>query len=537
MHEAVMRKLQAQGPLHAWLSEEEYLYLKQRFQRLWVRTTPRRWDDDDRLIALGFLRGYTLHREIPEQEKAFWKSLFAEIGIAQTHPNNDQFDELWKAFERNPETRPHLVVMNNRRMLVQTIHRIWGVKGLRADHLERLLKRFIDARNKGHECEIEAWISGDPELSSLKHHAPTYGRIFEGIYLVLNAVRESPDLAQAYLEEGDLESFVAALSAKGLYFEKPHPLIYLRNKSDRLLRALLAPIASNGHHATKRRNGVDVRFLSVKGLSELQGVEVLPSLSGDHFFTNRRVVGEVRLASGVRRRFFWKPRLDVRGKPEWVSPEGGEVTLCFGEDEVRLRFELKPKSVIGLSLSGVGEVLHWHNRPALKPMLYGGDAQRLRYRFKGETEAKDQLDALWPRSRDLLFFEYLVYRDELVPLGELSVWNPPRLEAWTVKRTPGRVSVQVEATLPADGTLRVALITAKGKTEEVLQAKPEGTYSITFPLKPFEPAQVVLQLEPGGPKEEKSVPLQLDWREASRRGVGVGCFPVGRTPGNRKQRL
>jgi len=525
MHEAVMRKLQAQGPLHAWLSEEEYLYLKQRFQRLWVRTTPRRWDDDDRLIVLGFLRGYTLYREIPEHENAFWRSFFQELEIEQAYPTREQFEKLWKTFDRHPETRPHLVVRNKRHMLVQTIHRIWGVKGLRADHLERLLKRFIDARNKGHECEIEAWLSEDPELSSLKHHAPTYGRIFEGIYLVLNAVRESPDLAQAYLEEGDLESFVAALSAKGLYFEKPHPLIYLRNKSNRLLRSLLAPIASNGHHATMRRNGVDVRFLSVKGLSELQGVEVLPSLSGDHFFTNRRVVGEVRLASGVHGRFFWKPRLDAMGKPEWVSPEGGAVTLRFGADEVRLRFELKPKSVIGLSLSGVGEILNWHNRAALKLALYGGDAQRLRYRLKGETEVKDQLDALWPRSRDLLFFEYLVYRDELVPLGELSVWNPPRLEAWTVKRTPGRVSVQAKATLPADGTLRITLITAKGKVGKVLPAKPEGTYSITFPLKPFEPAQVVLQLEPEGPKEEKSVPLQLDWREALQRGMGLGRFP------------
>ncbi len=525
MHEAVMRKLQAQGPLHAWLSEEEYLYLKQRFQRLWVRTTPRRWDDDDRLIVLGFLRGYTLYREIPEHENAFWRSFFQELEIKQAHPTREQFEKLWKAFERHPETRSHLVVMNNRRMLVQTIHRIWGVKGLRADRLERLLKRYINARNEGRDYEVEEWLSEDPELSLLKHHAPTYGRIFEGIYLALNAVRERPELAQAYLEKGDLESLMAALSAKGLYFEKPHPLIYLRNKSDRLLRALLASVASKRHRTTMQRNGVDVRFLSVKGLSELQGLEVIPSLSGDRFFAHRRVVGEVRLASGVRARFFWKPSLDAMGKPEWVSPEGGEVTLRFGEDEVRLRFELKPKSVTGLLLSGVEEVLNWHNRAALKPALYGGDDQRLRYRLKGETETKDQPDALWPRSRDLLFFEYLVYRDERVPLGKLSVRNPPRLEAWTAKRTPEGVSVQVKAALPADGTLRVALITAKGKTEEVLQAKPEGTYSITFPLKPFEPARVVLQLEPEGPKEEKSVPLQLDWHEALRRGIGLGRFP------------
>jgi len=542
---SVLTRIRREGPVHARLSLEDYRYLKKRFSRILRRTGPRFWDAEDRLIALGFLRGYTLYREIPENERQFWRHFFRELGYDQDHPTTRQFDEIWDALRLDERTRPYLVMRQGRRMLVQTIDRIWGVKGLRAEAFGQLLRRFLELRASYGKVEFERLIESFPELIEIGHHGETYLRIFEGFYRLLEVLKQHPELAWGYLS-GEIaeEDFLKEIEGMGLVFSPPHPLAYVQHKSERLLRELLVRYAplnwleerkprSRGGRKRRETSPVLVRILSLSGLPGLETIRIIPDVDGRRVYREgRRVVGEVRLESGgVRSRFHWRPKLSEQGEPvesEPIDPrhpegETGEVVLGYGEEEVRVRFLLRPRYVLHLELSGFDQYLDWQHRQAFRARLKGAPAGKLLYRLRGSGEEAEVLDRLRPRSHDTLEVIYR-YQGEDTVLETVPLQFLPFLRSWKTERGPHGVAIELEAELPADGIARVRLKPAGGEWVEEILTPEDEPKRVFFRLPPMVHAEVELMLEPGGVVERRGLPPRVDWRAAFARGVGIGAL-------------
>ena len=552
MKRAIFRRLQKQGPVHALLSEDEYLYLKRRFRKIWLLANQHYWSEDERLIALGYLRGYTLFREIPENDRQFWGPFLEELGVAQEQPSRREFDELWDALRSHPETNEYLVIRNDRRnerrMLAQTIDRIWGVKGLRAGPFSELLKEFLRLREVGEKPDVKAMLLRWPEHEYIHRHADTYERIFEGIAVLLDALQEEPEFAWSYfVGEVTEEEFIKTLQRMGLFFSRPHPFAYVRNKSERLLRELLVAYVKFGAPASKpktrgakaARTGVrrlvEVQLLSEKGLVNLpglEGLEIIPDIKHRAVLKEgRRVTGEARVSSGSLApcKFHWRPELDESGNPVWVRPEE-EVVLGFGDNEIRIEFELLPKNVLRLELTGYEGALDWNERNQFKAKLAGGiRAGYVQFRLASQEEiACKDLDELLPLSSDALWVEY-VYQGEAFRLDSepIPVRFTPRLVSWEAFRNPHGVEVRVEAELPRDGLVSVLINTGKELQREELSANSSNEYLFQFQVDPLTPVTIELALGPGEIKDNKYLPPKIDWKRAFSKGVALGAFSAG----------
>lgn len=548
MKRAVLRRLQKQGPVHAPLSEDEYLDLKRQFKKIWLLADRHYWSEDERLIALGYLRGYTLFREIPENDRQFWGPFLEELGVAQAQPSRREFDELWDALRSHPETNAYLVIRNKRRMLAQTIDRIWGVKGLRAGPFAELLKEYLRLREAGEKPDVKAMLLRWPEHEYIHRHADTYERIFEGIAVLLDALQEEPEFAwSSFVGEVTEEEFIKTLQKMGLFFSRPHPFAYIRNKSERLLRELLIAYVKFGAPASKPkargtraaytgvRRHVEVRLLSEKGLANLpglEGLEIIPDIKHRAVLKEgRRVTGEARVSSGSLApcKFHWRPELDESGNPVWVRPEE-EVVLGFGDNEIRVEFELLPKNVLRLELTGFEGVLDWtkRNRFKAKPAgdLRAGYVQ-FRLASQEETACKD-LDELLPLSRDALWVEY-VYQGEAFRLDSepIPVRFTPRLVSWQAFRNPHGIEVRVEAELPRDGSVALQVTGGNELQKKELRRNSSNQYLVHFQVDPLTPVSLELALEPGGRKYNKHLSPQVDWKRAFAKGVALGEFSIG----------
>ncbi len=548
MKRAVLRRLQKQGPVHAPLSEDEYLDLKRQFKKIWLLADRHYWSEDERLIALGYLRGYTLFREIPENDRQFWGPFLEELGVAQAQPSRREFDELWDALRSHPETNAYLVIRNKRRMLAQTIDRIWGVRGLRAGPFAELLKGYLRLREAGEKPDVKAMLLRWPEHEYIHRHADTYERIFEGIAVLLDALQEEPEFAwSSFVGEVTEEEFIKTLQKMGLFFSRPHPFAYIRNKSERLLRELLIAYVKFGAPASKPkargtraaytgvRRHVEVRLLSEKGLANLpglEGLEIIPDIKHRAVLKEgRRVTGEARVSSGSLApcKFHWRPELDESGNPVWVRPEE-EVVLGFGDNEIRVEFELLPKNVLRLELTGFEGVLDWtkRNRFKAKPAgdLRAGYVQ-FRLASQEETACKD-LDELLPLSRDALWVEY-VYQGEAFRLDSepIPVRFTPRLVSWQAFRNPHGIEVRVEAELPRDGSVALQVTGGNELQKKELRRNSSNQYLVHFQVDPLTPVSLELALEPGGRKYNKHLSLQVDWKRAFAKGVALGEFSIG----------
>ncbi len=544
MWHVVIRRLKTHGPINFFVNEDEYAYLKSVFKRLWLKDGCKSWSDDERLVALGYLRGYTLYREVPENPKEFWGPFFSELNVKQTQPNPFCFDELWEAFSTHPETRKYLVEKNNNRMLVETINNIWGVKGLRAKALAELLSEYLRERESGREPDAWAMFAAKSEYRHVAHHSETYKRIFEGVYNLLSALKDEPDLAWRYLrEKTSEEEFIGELQSMGLFFSKPHPFRYLRKKSEKLLRDLLTSYVGFGSyetiskvrekkpkHATRRRR-VKVRLVSQESLtrlSGLEGLEIIPDIKHRTvLLENRWVTGEARLASGARDRFRWKPKLDENGGPVWVRPEDEGVSLGLGDDEVRVEFELLPKNVLHLELNGYQDILEWTERSRFSAKKTRGlQAGYLQFRLVSQEDASKSLDDLVPNSNDTLLIDY-VYQGDAFEIERVPLRFTPRLVSWEAFRNPHGVEVHVKAELPKDGVILLQVRTPKDLRQTELGFSESGEYSASFQVDHLLPAEVKVELQPDGAPDIKTLPPEIDWKQAFRAGVGVGKFLSG----------
>jgi len=538
----ISKQLKEHGPVYAMLSEDEYLYLKRHFKKVWRLANRRYWTDDEQLVALGYLRGYTLFREVPENDRQFWGPFLEELGVQQEHPSRREFDELWTAFSMHPETKEYLVIKSGKRMLVQTIDRIWGVKGLRAGPFGELLTEYLKQKESGVAPDIEAMLKSKTGYEYVYRHAGTYKRIFEGIARLLDALRDEPEFVWNYfVGEISEEEFIETLQSMGLFFSRPHPFAYVRNKSERLLRNLLveyvkfnAPTPSRktegkGAVRTSMRRLVEVRLVSGESLANLpglEGLEIIPDVKYRPVLQEgRRIWGEARVSSGALApcKFSWRPRLDESGNPFWVRPEE-EVVLGFGENEIRLEFELLPKNVLRLELSGFREVLEWTERDQFSiksaPHLPAGHFQ---YSLASQERPSKDLDSLLPLSRDTLHIDY-VYRGEAFRLESVPVRFEPRLVSWKALRSPHGVEVHVKAELPKDGIVLLQVRTPKGLQQKELKFSESGEYSASFQVDHLLPAEVKIELHPDGASDIRALPPEIDWKQAFRAGIGIGKF-------------
>ena len=544
MWDKIKRQLINEGPVHAWLSEEEYLYLKKHFRKIWLNTghSSPRWGEEDRLIALGYLRGYTLYREVPENENMFWGPFLEELGVEPGQPGKYRFNALWSALNSHPDTKPHIVVRNGRRMLAQTIDRIWGVRGLRAAALGELLNYYLDRKESKKEPELENWLRHHNEYAYVAHHAGTYERIFNGLYLMLNTARKEPELVWDYLlGKIDDSAFINELQSMGLLFSKPHPMAYIKNKSERLFRELLVKYVSVSEAKSRPVKGakksgrstpaqrIKVRFAPADNLNltGLDGLEIVPDIKYRTVLLEGRIVtGEARLSSGrlAPQRFQWRPRLDEQGEPVWVRPEGEGVVLGFGENEIRINFELLPTNVIHLELSGFERVLNW-NVDNLHVAVKGARASNLRYQMDSDDYESKHWKDLNPLAKDQLQIKYST-RNGVFLVEKVPVRYVPVLDSWQASRSPHGVEVSAMARVPRDGGVVFRVKTSGGVEEKVLQQSSESEYAARFDVDPLEPVEVEIELFPDGPKESINIPLEVDWGKALRTGIGIGLMPT-----------
>ncbi len=430
-------------------------------------------------------------------------------------------------------------------MLAQTIDRIWGVKGLRAGPFAELLKEYLRLREAGETPDVKAMLLRWSEHEYIHRHADTYERIFEGIAVLLDALQEEPEFAWSYfVGEVTEEEFINTLQRMGLFFSRPHPFAYVRNKSDRLLRELLIAYVKFGAPTSKpktrdakaARTGVrrlvEVRLLSEKGLVNLpglEGLEIIPDIKHRAVLKEgRRVTGEARVSSGSLApcKFHWRPELDESGNPVWVRPEE-EVVLGFGDNEIRVEFELLPKNVLRLELTGYEGVLDWTERSRFKAKPAGGlRAGYVQFRLASQEEtACKNLDELLPLSSDALRIEY-VYQGEAFRIDSepIPVRFTPRLVSWEAFRNPHGVEVRVEAELPRDGLVKLQIDTGNESQKEELGANSSNEYLFQFQADPLTPVTIEVALEPGGAKDTKSLPPKIDWKRAFFKGVAIGGF-------------
>ena len=545
MWKAISKRLKEHGPVYAMLTEDEYTHLKQRYRKIWRLANMHYWSDDEQLVALGYLRGYTLFREVPENEMQFWGPFLEELGVQQEHPSRREFNELWGALSKHPETKEYLVVKSGKRMLVQTIDRIWGVKGLRAGPFGELLTEYLKQKEPGVAPDIKAMLKSKTGYEYVYRHADTYKRIFEGIARLLGALRDEPELAWNYsVGEISEEEFIETLQSMGLFFSRPHPFAYVRNKSERLLRDLLvehiklsAPAPSQktkerGAARTSKRRLVEVRLVSGESLANLpglEGLEIIPDVKYRSVLQEgRRIWGEARVSSGALApcKFSWRPRLDESGNPVWVRPEEPEegVILGFGENEIRLDFELLPKNVLHLELSGYRDFLEWTERSRFRVKSTRGlSAGYFQYSLASQEEPSKNLEDLLPSSSDTLFIDY-VYQGDAFRFESVPVRFTPRLISWEAVRNPRGVEVQVEAELPKDGKVLLGVKTHRDSLKKMFVHSSENIYTVQFQVNSLAPADVELVLEPGEAKETKHLPPKIDWKSAFLKGIGIGAF-------------
>jgi len=359
-------------------------------------------------VLLGYLRGYFLYREIPENDRAFWPNFLKDLGIEdQDTPTPSEYDRLWEVLQRHQETRACLRLSEGGKQdFVGTLDAVFHFKALR---LRSLKDAFLSFYQSG----------------ALPEQARSYERVFRRLRTaveVLLAETEPPDLHSQ-------EAVLRFLQEAGVYLGEPNPVRLLFNRSGQALHELYWKL--RGRPPVKPQGSAfRHKQVRVEALAPSEGLEVeavRPALSREPLLEGWRVYGQVNLADGRFKRFAWVPRFSAKGDP---IPEALEVSFEVGEV---VRFYLHHQAFAVRFSQPVWrpgeplEVLHIGFDPAKHPLRFllesGGEAK---------TRLEELAEAVGEGGEDRLIVEVRTdgQKDEWRRIGVLPVEVRTSLMAW-----------------------------------------------------------------------------------------------------------
>jgi len=467
------RAVKKEGPIQAAIALEDYEGAKPLVREIWQG---KRWENlwgmvtiyslqEARLIPayvlLGYLRGYFLHREVPENDQALWPHFLGDLGLeSQTLPRPKEYDRLWEVLSRHPETRGNLRYhAGGNRDFIGTLDAIFHFRALR---LKELKRRFL------------AYFAGEPEK------APKgYQRLFAQLKRVFETLLESEEIPD--LENKD--SIRSFLEASGLIL-RPDPVAFLFYRSEKAFEELYRTLKGEPKpRAPRPRRHPQVRVEFVDTPADMD-VEVVPVLNSGLLIEGWRVYGEVRLEDGRFKRFAWRPRLTEAGEPI-----AEEVKKAFPEGE-NVHFRLHHKAV-GVRFSTREWIM-----PApivISQVPKGSKPRSLRYRLRSKPEPSNNLEELFaqPPEDDSAIADSEFYTDQLIvelqidgktdewrPIGQIPVRIPITPELWVDKEAVWGRSKNIP--LRANITIRTGRkkkrILARKKV--LLSSKPQKVASL-----------------------------------------------------------
>jgi hypothetical protein len=502
------RAVKQDGVAQARVTQEDYEGVKplllqvwrgERWEKLFI---PVRSQEAELLpvrVLLGYLRGYFLYREIPENDHAFWPNFLADLGIEeQEHPKPAEYHRLWWALEQCEETRPILRFhKGGDRDFIGSLDAIFHFRALRLNALKGAFLEFY-------------------RTGELPEKAQPYER-------VLRRLREAMEFLLA--EEGppDLQSQEAVLvflEGAGCYLGEPNPIRLLFKRSGQALQDLYWKLRGDGpSHRPKsprfRHKQVKVELVDFPANLE----EIRPTLSQEPLLEGWKVYGKLVLEDGRFRSFSWVPRFTPEGEP---IPE--ELEVAFAEGEV-VRFRLHHKA---FALRFSEPVWRFAEPLELRPIGFAPLQHPLRFLLASGEETKPRPEELVPEMGEGLALE-----DELIVevkidgqdkwrrIATLPVELQVRLEGWVA---PQGVFVR---THPPGLAVQARVFVEERLMKEVLwPTEPQGTLVA-------QAAWVPLRIEVRLLNEASSfVLMPREWpKECWRRGLGLGSnFLRGPTP-------
>lgn len=368
-------------------------------------------------VFLGYLRGYFLYREVPENDQAFWPHFLEDLGIrGQALPTLAEYDRLWDALAWHEETRPHLSHrQDGKRDFIGTLDSIFHFKALRLDRLK------------------EAFV-GSYETGELPPEAKPYERVFRELKRAIGFLLSEGEKVDLR-DEGRVLAF---LEEAGLFLGEPNPIRLLFRRSDQALSDLYWRLKGRRPPetpSTHRHRQVRVELLEAPpGLEEIR-----PTVSHEPLVEGWKVYGKVVLEDGRFQRFAWVPRYTPQGEP---LPEVKEVAFSEGE---RVRFRLHHKAfAVRFSKSSwtLGEPLE------VRSIGFDPECHPLRYQLASRGEPRKTPEALVqelgkelgePALKDELVLEVRIAADTWRRVATLPVEVRVDLQGWT---TPEGVFVR-----------------------------------------------------------------------------------------------
>lgn len=316
-------------------------------------------------VLLGYLRGYFLYREVPENDQAFWPHFLKDLGIVKhDSPSRIEYDRLWTVLEWHPETKHCLQFHENgTRDFIGTLDAVFHFKALRLGALKEAFLNFY-------------------QTGELLEKAQPYERVFRRLQAAMELLLEEeavPDLC----DEGAVLGF---LQEAGLYLGEPNPVRLLFNRSDHALHDLYWKL--RGDKPATRQKSTHLRHKQVKVelLESFPGLEgIRPTLNREPLLEGWRVYGQIRLEDGGFKRFSWVPQCSAEGVP---IPE--ELEVSFEEGEV-VRFRLRHQAFavrFSEPVWQIGEPLE------VRPIGFDPAERPLRFLLASGGEARKSLQEL-----------------------------------------------------------------------------------------------------------------------------------------------
>lgn len=493
------RAVQRDGVLQARVAQEDYEGVKPLLRKVWKGDTweklfsPVRSRGEELLpvrVLLGYLRGYFLYREVPENDQAFWLAFLKDLGLEdKSQPNPQEYDRLWEALSGWEETRPHLRYQESgKRDFVGTLDAIFHFRALR---LKELKEAFLAFHQTG----------------ELPEKARPYERLFRKLQDAVELLvteEEPPDLE-------DEEAVRAHLEGRGVYLGEPDPVRLLFNRSPKALKDLCERLGGRKPKAPSfQSKQVRVEFLEApRGLEQ-----IYPQLHHELLVEGWRVHGKVVLEDGRFKRFSWVPRCTPEGEP---IPE--EVEVSFGEGE-RVRFRLHHRAYAVRFSSPVwrfGEPLE------VRPIGFDPGKHPLRYFLASGGEARGRPEELTPQDlTDSLVVEVRIdgQGDVWRRIGTLPMENRVRLEAWV---EAGGAYARV---FPPGLSVRIRVFAGERLVQEAtLGTEPQETLLVQPGLAPLR-----VEVEAAGEVRVLTLPPRGWTKTWWRQGLGFGGWPRGQRP-------